>query len=160
MRKRTWPYPPDILPDLFDETVALFHRLTVEAEKIHGQGALSAALRGVLRGLWRHGPHTVPSMARMRPVSRQHIQGLVNRLREERLVEFAENPAHKRSQLVKLTPKGMLRTEEMAERESRLLLKLETDLSVHDIGRATETLRAVRRALESPKWKKQFEKKI
>ena len=160
MKKRAQPYPPNVLFDLFDETVALFHRLTVEAEKIHERGALSAALRGVLRGLRRHGSQTVPAMARMRPVSRQHIQGLVNRLHEEGLVEFAENPAHKRSQLVKLTAKGMLRTEEMAERERRLLLKLETDLSVHDIGRATETLRIVRRALESPKWEKQFEKKI
>src|SRR5271157_4254637 len=98
---------PDALLGLFDETVSLFHRLTVLAEKIHEQGSLSAALRGILRGLRRHGAQTVPNLARLRPVSRQHVQELVNRLRKVELVEFAENPAHKRSQLVKLTLKGV-----------------------------------------------------
>jgi len=150
---------PDALFALFDETVALFHRLTVEAEKIHEQGSLSAALRGMLRGLRRHGAQTVPNMARMRPVSRQHVQELVNQLREAGLVDFAENPAHKRSRLVRLTREGVRKTDEMAGRERRLLSGLETGLSVHEIERATGVLRGVRGALESHKWQKRLGKK-
>jgi hypothetical protein len=41
---------------------------------------MTAGKRGVLKGLDRLGPQTVPQMARARPVSRQHIQTLVNRL--------------------------------------------------------------------------------
>jgi len=159
MTKRNRMNSPDTLLALFDETVALFHRLTAEAETIHERGSLSAALRGMLRGLRRHGAQTVPNMARMRPVSRQHVQGLVNRLHKVGLVEFAENPAHKRSQLVRLTPEGVRKSDEMADRERRLLSGLETGLSVHEIERATGVLRGVRSALESPKWRKRLGKK-
>ena len=144
---------------LFDETVALFHRLTAEADTIHGRGSLSAALRGMLRGLRRHGAQTVPSMARMRPVSRQHVQELVNRLHKAGLVEFVENPAHKRSQLVRLTSEGVRKADEMAERERRLLSGLDTGLSIHEIERAAGVLRGVRGALESHKWRKPTVKK-
>ncbi len=159
MKKRPHAGAADALFSLFDETVSLFHRLTVVAEKIHGQGALSAALRGILRGLRRHGAQTVPHMARMRPVSRQNVQALVNRLREAGLAEFVENPAHKRSQLVRLTPEGVRKTDEMAHRERRLLSGLATGLSIHEIARAGETLGEVRAALENTQWQKKLQKK-
>jgi len=57
---------------------------------------LSAARRGVLRSLARLGPQTVPQMAGARPVSRQHIQTIVNALAADGLVETIDNPAHKR----------------------------------------------------------------
>jgi len=159
MTRRDQPGTADALLDLFDETVSLFHRLTVVAERFHAQGSLSAALRGILRGLRRHGAQTVPKMARLRPVSRQNVQLLVNRLREEGLVELVENPAHKRSQLVRLTPEGVRRTGEMERRERRLLSGLDTGLSVHEIARAAGILRGVRGVLESNQWQKRLQKK-
>lgn len=159
MMKRNHPGAPDALLALFDETVSLFHRLTVMAEEIHEQGSLSAALRGILRGLRRHGAQTVPNMARLRPVSRQNVQLLVNRLLEAGLVELVENPAHKRSQLVRLTPEGVRRTDEMALRERRLLPRLDTGLSVHEIAQAAGILRGIRGALESNQWQKRLQKK-
>lgn len=150
---------PDALFALFDETVALFHRLAAEAEKIHGQGPLLAALRGMLRGLRRHGAQTVPALARMRPVSRQHVQELVNQLHEAELVEFAENPAHKRSRLVRLTPEGARKTDEMADRERRLLSGIDIGSSGLEIERASRVLRGIRGALESHKWQKRVGKK-
>jgi len=159
MTKRNRTNRPDTLLALFDETVALFHRLTAEAEMIHERGSLSAALRGMLRGLRRHGAQTVPNMARMRPVSRQHVQELVNRLHKVGLVEFAENPAHKRSQLVRLTPQGVRQCDKMADRERRLLSALDTGLSVREIEQATEALRGVRAAMESHKWRKRLLRK-
>jgi DNA-binding MarR family transcriptional regulator len=159
LKKRTRTIPPDALLGLFDETVALFHRLNSEAERIHEHGALSAALRGILRGLRRHGAQTVPNMARMRPVSRQHVQELVNRLRELGLVEYTVNPAHKRSQLVRLTTEGAQKIDEMEVRERRLLSRLDTGHSPGEIERATGILKGVRSALESSKWQKQMEKR-
>jgi MarR family len=75
---------------------------------------------GVLRGLRRHSAQTVPNMARMRPVSRQHIQELVNRLHATGLVEFEENPAHRRSHLVRLTLNGQRKIGDKEDRERRL----------------------------------------
>src|SRR5436190_234471 len=88
---------------LIDETVALFHRLRAAAAAIHGEGELSAARRGVLRSLARAGAQTVPQIAAARPVSRQHIQTVVDALVADRLVETTDNPAHRRSVLVRLT---------------------------------------------------------
>lgn len=61
---------------------------------------------GLLRSLHREGPQTIPQLARSRPVSRQHIQKLASEMLAEGVIEAIENPAHKRSKLLRLTPKG------------------------------------------------------
>ncbi len=48
----------------------------------------------------------MPQIARARPVARQHIQKLANELAAQGLVEFIDNPAHKCSKLLCLTPEG------------------------------------------------------
>jgi predicted transcriptional regulator len=110
---------------LFDETAALFHRLRAVAAEVHGQSERSAGRRGILKS--RLGPQTVPQLARARPVSRQHIQMLVNWLLKDGFVTTRENPARRRFSLVLLTPNG-----------KRLLEAMET----------------VRRFLESQEWRK------
>src|SRR5215203_1468558 len=95
-----------------------FHELRAAAEALqHDPEGLTAGHRGVLESLTRDGPRTVPALARARPVSRQHIQVLVNRLLELGLVETRQNPAHERSSLVALTPAGARRFEAMHRRE-------------------------------------------
>lgn len=137
---------------LFDQTVALFHRLRAEAERIHRQGELTAARRGVLRGLYVHGPQSVPQMARVRPVSRQHIQSLVNHLQEEDLVEFLPNPAHKKSHLVGLTAKGIGLVKRMEICEQSLLKQLNTGVDTKAIETAVDVLERIRKALETKEW--------
>ncbi len=61
---------------------------------------------GVLRSLKTEGPQTLVQLARSRPVSRQRIQRIAAELGAKRFVEFRENPAHMRSKLLHLTPKG------------------------------------------------------
>jgi DNA-binding MarR family transcriptional regulator len=68
---------------------------------------------GVLRMLVKQGAQTVPDMARSRPVSRQHCQTICNALEAEGLVEFVDNPKHKRSKLVRATKKGRARFDAM-----------------------------------------------
>ena len=52
------------------------------------------------------GPLTVPQIAQMRPTSRQRMQRLADELAAEGLVEFIDNPGHRRSKLLSLTPRG------------------------------------------------------
>lgn len=68
---------------------------------------------GILRTLVKEGAMTVPEMARSRPVSRQHCQTIANALEAQGLVEFVDNPKHKRSKLVQVTRKGRERFESM-----------------------------------------------
>src|SRR5262249_31931288 len=58
---------------------------------------------GFMRSLAVIGPLTVPQIAQMRPTSRQRMQRLADELAAEGLVEFIDNPRHRRSKLVKLT---------------------------------------------------------
>jgi DNA-binding MarR family transcriptional regulator len=138
---------------LFDATVSLFHKLKAAAAEIHAQGESTAGKRGVLRGLARAGPQTVPQMARARPVSRQLIQTLVNALEADGLVETVENPAHLRSRLIRLTMRGRKAVKRMEGRERELLSGLELNVPLRDVKSAARVLGAVTRALATASWK-------
>ncbi len=140
------------LMSVVDETRLLFHRMKVAAEQIHYREGISAGMRGVLMSLDNLGPQTVPQMARARPVSRQHIQILVNSLLETGRVELVDNPAHKRSNLVRLTRSGKRLVVAMNRRELQLLGKLGIDVAAPDLENAAEVLRAVRRLFEHERW--------
>lgn len=143
----------EILDALFTATVSLFHTLTAAAEDLHQQGNFTAGKRGLLLGLYRLGPQTVPQMARTRPVSRQYIQMLTDRLDEEGLVEFIDNPAHKRSWLVRLTEKGKTCIETMLTREAGVLKELPLSVSEQDILTATAVLRSLREVFQGQAWR-------
>ena len=95
-----------LLRTWIDEIRLCFHQLGAAATDVHRAVHLTAAQRGVLESLVPHGEQTVPQLARMRPVSRQHIQGIVDSLAESGLVAPVPNPVHKRSSLIRLTSKG------------------------------------------------------
>lgn len=141
------------LAELIGETTALFHRLRVAAEQVHDQGNVSAGRRGILLGLARSGPQTVPQMARARPVSRQLVQTLVNGLRADGYVEYAPNPAHRRSHRVRLTGAGTRLVARMERRERELLRDLRMPVSQAELRAAARTLRRLRGALESDAWR-------
>src|SRR5829696_46937 len=93
------------------------------------------------RSLALLGPLTVPQIAKMRPTSRQRMQRLADELAAEGLVEFVQNPKHRRSKLVQLTSNGNARYREL---EVRLLSTASTmcvALSEPDIRRTTEIVR-------------------
>lgn len=158
-RRRTPPSPAstpskiETLEALFTATVSLFHTLTAAAEDLHQQGNFTAGKRGLLLGLYRLGPQTVPQMARARPVSRQYIQMLTDRLAKEGLLEFVDNPVHKRSWLVRLTEKGKSSIVAMLAREAGVLKELPVPVSEQDILTATAVLRSFREVFQSQAWR-------
>jgi DNA-binding MarR family transcriptional regulator len=77
----------------------------------------------------------------MRPTSRQRMQRLADELAAEELVEFIDNPKHRRSKLVQLTPKGGRRYRELNARFLAIASILGVGLSEGDVRRATETVR-------------------
>lgn len=142
------------LEAVIDETRSLFHHLKRAAEDAHAPSGLSAGQRGILMGLDRHGPQTVPQMARARPVSRQHIQTLVNPLLEQGLVELKDNPDHKRSKLVRLTNKGGTSVDEIKRREAVIFAALVAHLDPGELERAAAALKQVRRAFQGERWER------
>lgn len=143
---------------LLEEVVALYLVLRAVVARVHGQGPVTGAVRGLLRDLDRFGPQTVPQLARRRAVSRQDRQALVNRLRDQGLVELVENPAHRRSPLVRLTPRGKALVDEMTQREAELLEALGIHRPEADLRAAADVLRAIRERLQGPEARRLLER--
>ena len=139
---------------LINETSLFFHRLKIVAEEVHHQGEMSGGLRSLLRSLDKQGAQTVPQMARGRSVSRQNIQTLVNQLVDAGYIELVENPAHKRSLFVRLTPQGKKTVDAMNRREHKLVSKSGVGVSDKKMREAAETLRGVRAFFESEQWQR------
>ena len=99
---------------------------------------------GVLRSLVQEGAQTVPQMAAARPVSRQHCQTIVNGLAEQGLVEFLDNPRHKRSKLVRLTKRGRARFESMKTQFTEVAGVYAPHFSAAEVAAATDVCRRAR----------------
>jgi DNA-binding MarR family transcriptional regulator len=87
------------------------------------------------------GPLTVPQIAQMRPTSRQRMQRLADELAAEGLIKFIDNPKHRRSKLVQLTPKGKARYRDLNTRLLSIASTMGGALSQPDIRRTTEIVR-------------------
>jgi DNA-binding MarR family transcriptional regulator len=98
---------------------------------------------GFLRSLALLGPLTVPQIARMRPTSRQRMQRLADELAAEGIVEFIDNPKHRRSKLVRLTRKGHARYREMNAQLRSIASTMGVGLSERDIRKTIEIVRQV-----------------
>ncbi len=89
------------------ETFKLSGLLVAEGDRISGPLGLTSARWKILGALARSGePLTVSQIARNMGQSRQAVQSLINVMYESGLVEFLENPNHKRAKLIALSAKG------------------------------------------------------
>jgi DNA-binding MarR family transcriptional regulator len=79
----------------------------------------------------------------MRPTSRQRMQRLANELAAEGLVEFIDNPKHRRSKLVQLTPRGNTRYHKMDARFQEIASTLGLGLTEADVRRTREIVRGL-----------------
>ena len=133
-----------LLQTLID-TVWIAHKLRAIGARTGAVNAAGGGTWGVLHTLMREGPMTVPQIARMRPVARQHVQTLANELADQGLVEFRDNPAHKRSKLVVVTRAGAAHYKVVKERLLALADEVGAGLTKGDVaaaGRLTDHVMA------------------
>jgi DNA-binding MarR family transcriptional regulator len=120
-------------------------RLTIGSPDAGNQ--LLAGEVTVLQTIERLGPQTVPQIAKARLTSRQNIQVLVNRLVAGGYLETTNNPKHKRSVMISLTPHGRQLLAQSANRQAEILKDLSTQLSARKVTEAVETLNQLRSLL-------------
>src|SRR5688572_8326954 len=96
---------------------------------------------GFMRSLALLGPLTVPQIAQMRPTSRQRMQRLADELAAEGLVKFVDNPKHRRSKLVRLTPKGDARYRELNARLVAIASTMGVALGEAEVRKTTGMVR-------------------
>jgi DNA-binding MarR family transcriptional regulator len=133
----------EALFELVFATTRAFFRLRAAGAKIGAVTPWGGGLLGMLHSLTLGGPQTVPQIARSRPVSRQRIQKLADEMAAAGLVEFADNPAHKRSRLVRLTPQGEAAYGELRATMLALCEEFAADMDADQIETARAVLDAV-----------------
>ena len=108
-RKRSGPAAGgkgNAIAELMLEVAQCFFRIRALGQKTGFITSWGGGAFGFMRSLALFGPLTVPQIAQMRPTSRQRMQRLADELVADGLVEFIDNPKHRRSKLVRLTRKG------------------------------------------------------
>jgi len=129
------------IAELMLEVAQCFFRLRAVGQKTGLITGWGGGAFGFMRSLALFGPLTVPQIAQMRPTSRQRMQRLADELATEGLVEFIDNPKHRRSMLVQLTRKGDARYRELNARFLTIASTMGGNLSEEDIRRTTVTVR-------------------
>src|SRR5438045_7610464 len=104
--KRAADSKGEAIAELMLEVAQCFFRIRAVGQKTGLITSWGGSNFGFIRSLALLGPLTVPQIAEMRPTSRQRMQRLADELAAERLVEFIDNPKHRRSKLVPLTRNG------------------------------------------------------
>ncbi|WP_395708335.1 MarR family winged helix-turn-helix transcriptional regulator [Reyranella sp.] len=123
------------------EVAQCFFRIRAVGQKTGLITAWGGGAFGFMRSLALLGPLTVPHIAQMRPTSRQRMQRLADELAAEGLVKFIDNPKHRRSKLMRLTPKGDARYREMNTQLALIASTMCVGLSESDIRKSTESVR-------------------
>ena len=137
----------------------LFHRLAHAASQIHESDDITIGQRALLEDLLNNGPQTIPRLASKRPVSRQHILGHVNPLKDDGYVEYQDNPIHKRSFLVTLTPKGQRTIQTMIQREDRIFHELAKSFKLDELNITMKVLKTIKEQLEGDEFQRILNKK-
>jgi DNA-binding MarR family transcriptional regulator len=128
----------EAIADLVLEVAQFFFRMRAIGQNTGLITSWGAGTFGFMRSLALIGPLTVPQIAQMRPTSRQRMQRLADELAAEGLVEFIDNPRHRRSKLVRLTRTGIARYRELSARFLAIVSTMGADLSEADIRKTTE----------------------
>src|SRR5215831_4198197 len=131
----------ETIAELMLEVAQCFFRIRALGQKTGLITSWGGGAFGFMRSLALLGPLTVPQIAQMRPTSRQRMQRLADELAADGLVEFVDNPKHRRSKLVRLTRKGDARYRKLSARFLAIASTMGTDLSEADIHKTIEILR-------------------
>ncbi len=132
---------------VFREVRTCFNQMKFLAEQLHQDLGVKPSMRAVMEALSAQSPQTVPDIAKSKRVSRQHIQTIMNSLLTAGLVDYFDNPAHKRSPLFDLTPKGSTVFAEIKKREKEPLQRLAAAIPAQSLRHAQQALSQLNRHL-------------
>jgi DNA-binding MarR family transcriptional regulator len=132
------------IPDLIFTMAMTFFRMRTIGQRGGAVTSWGGGTWGFLRTVVQMGPLTVPEIARIRPVARQHMQRMADEAVADGLVEFIDNPAHKRSKLIRITGKGLKEHDRLKARMVELGTEWADGLTLEDIETTVRTLAHLR----------------
>ncbi|HEU4927137.1 MAG TPA: MarR family transcriptional regulator [Vicinamibacterales bacterium] len=131
----------EAVAELLLDIAECFFRIRAAGQKTGLITSWGGGAFGFIRSLAMLGPLTVPQIAEMRPTSRQRMQRLADELAADGLVEFIDNPKHRRSKLVQLTRKGAARYRVMTARFLAMASLIGGDLNETEIRKTAAVVR-------------------
>src|SRR6266852_8031570 len=131
----------EAVAQLMLEVAQCFFRIRAVGQKTGLITSWGGGAFGFMRSLALLGPLSVPQIAQMRPTSRQRMQRLADELAAEGLVEFIDNPRHRRSKLVRLTRKGDSHYRRLNAQLLKITSAMGADLIEADIRKSIEIVR-------------------
>ena len=112
-------------------------------------GDAMAAPAGQTSARWRvlaaieDAPLTVPQVARAWWLSRQSVQRVANELADEGLAAYEDNPGHRRSKLLRITPTGASALRAIREAQRAWADELGAEIGEAELRTANSTLSGV-----------------
>lgn len=110
---------------------------------------LTVRARAVLEVLLENSEASVPDIAHKLEIKRQYVQLMVNETLSDGLTIKRENPRHKRSTLIALTPKGQTLIEDVIQKEMALVRSVGAGLDPADIETALNVVTAITAKLKT-----------
>lgn len=130
----------EALYELMVQLPRLHSQLQTGARRGRGAANWGGGLWSLLRSLKLDGPRTVPQIARARDVARQRIQSLADEAAAGGLVEFRDNPDHRRSRILALTAKGNTTFETLDARIRLSAEALAENMDIRDLDAALRVM--------------------
>lgn len=137
------PSSGENLHDLFVEVFNMRENLGKVMDGVHEAAGMATSELRVAYTILVSGDVTVPEVAEKLNVSRQFVQKVCDNLVWEGLLQYEENPRHKRSKLVGVTPFGRKKLEEVRSREAALIARFFRGMQLEPVREATDTLREI-----------------
>lgn len=135
-----------------------FSELLVEVFRVNGlllaAGDALARPSGLTSARWQvlgvvdHEPSTIAQVARTMGLTRQSVRETADALVRDGLIEFRENPAHRRARLMVLTEPGRAALREVEERQASWANGVGDRLPLAELRAAVATLRDLGDLLE------------
>jgi len=133
--------------NLLNEVAYTYFPLRAFGDQMIARFGQSTAEWGLLRSLDERGEQTVAALARSRPVARQWIQRLANQLSRQGMLEFVENPDHKRAKLMRITPAGRTLLAQITTVFEPRAAAMQREFDERELSRTVDTLRKLRERL-------------
>jgi DNA-binding MarR family transcriptional regulator len=132
--------------ELMQENAALHRALLAVGEEIAGAAGLSHAWSQCLQQIGDE-PRTVAAIAARLGMTRQSVQRVADLLVTDGLAGYAENPNHRRAQLLTLTGPGREALRLMREKHRDWVRRAASHLAGIDLAEVTDQLSAIRAAI-------------
>jgi DNA-binding MarR family transcriptional regulator len=143
-----WTPKGRLFSDILAEVFRLRARLLESAENIAGLAGLTSA-RWQILGTVEHAPASVAHVARTLGLTRQTVQETADAMARDGLIEFHDNPDHKRSRLIVPTAKACKALDVLRPRQTQFAGLMGGSHSLDELQTTLDVLRKARTTLEA-----------